>query len=35
MPVPTEIVSEPSTSTQPAFPALEHFRVKNIPPAAY
>jgi hypothetical protein len=35
MPVPTEVVASPSPSTQPAFPALDHFRVKNIPPAAY
>ena len=35
MPVPTEVISDSSPSTQPAFPALDHFRVKNIPPAAY
>jgi hypothetical protein len=30
-----ELPSHPRPHTRDAFPALEHFRVKDIPPAAY
>lgn len=32
---PQELPRQPRPHTRYAFPALEHFRIKDIPPAAY